>query len=438
MQLSDITASANKKVVVKSERVREVKRYYLSLYRASLIEMYDKGFISDPTRYDEEELRRNIVDLDIRYLTGIDGRIKISSNLVQYALLRSKDDEDAYEFLEKLYQAVYYKEISDNIDKFYDEWGFSRGDKKKACQNLSRSGAVIASRSGYRIDEGILGCLGDFGKDYDFITIKDRIYNAALEELGLPLDREDSLLVKGLSREEEILCSEIILNGLIPLDGAYAKYLYKWLEKTKWSDGSKIFSQKDGMYDWVIRYKNPEVVGFQKDLLEKLDQQGRKIVSLLSDGFWVVENTATIRVPIGMFCVCSSDSSDVFLSRRNELEGYSGEVVSLDYLLENDINFIGSPIDLYYDDSKKGLFVDIDQTELKYGESWFSNQGASLDFSGSMYESGKYRKGSLEEDLYKALTDSENGELIGNLPTGFTKESFESAKKTVYKGVIKE
>lgn len=438
MQLCDLVSILNKKVVVKSKRVRSVKKYYLSLYRASMIEMYDEGYISDPTRFNTSEIRRNLVDLDIKYLTDISGKVQITSEFIKYAMCRSKSDYEALRFLNSLYKAVYYKEISDNLDKFYDECGFAKGDKKKVSLNLSRSSAKITYRSGYIVDEGVLRCINSFGACFDFVSIREDIYKLALEELNLPDTRKDSLFVMGLSRDEEIEFVRIIFDGLVPLDGIYSKYLYSWLEKTKWSDGNRVLSQKDGLYEWVLRYRCHDVMAIQRKVSDQLDNEEKFVVSMASDGFYILGKPRKLEYPSGMFSVAVSDSEDKFLSPRNILEGYSGEVVLEEYLIENEINYVGCPIDLYYEPNKKDLFVDIEQTEFKSNDSWFKDNEVSIGFSESFYKEGKFRKDSLEDMLYRVAGNSESGSLIGYIPSGFSEEEFEVAKKNVYKGVLKE
>ena len=45
MKIYELIKDLNKKVTIKSSRVSEVKKHYLSLYRANMVYMYDMGFI---------------------------------------------------------------------------------------------------------------------------------------------------------------------------------------------------------------------------------------------------------------------------------------------------------------------------------------------------------------------------------------------------------
>ena len=82
MKIYELVKDINKKVTIKTSRVLEVKKHYLSLYRANMVYMYDRGYISDPTVFDSREILGNIVDLNIKHLSGVTGRIELNEEYI--------------------------------------------------------------------------------------------------------------------------------------------------------------------------------------------------------------------------------------------------------------------------------------------------------------------------------------------------------------------
>lgn len=433
MKIYELIKTINKKVTIKSSRVIEVKKHYLSLYRAHMVYMYDKGYISDPTIFDTKEILGNIVDLDIKHLTGVTGKVELNEDYIGYAMCRYKNNEEILDFLSLLYEVVKYRNISMNIDKFYNDLGFDVNLKNKVSLGISQSASRIINKNGFALDEGVLKCFRTQDIGIDLITLNDTIYNTALVELGIDEDSEDSLFVKGLSREEEMRYSNLILNGLIKLDGIYADKLTNWLEKNKWSDGNKFSSQNEGLYNWVVYIKSNNMIEEQSKLLNDLIDEGKTIVCMQSNGFYVLNEECETLFPVGVFAIVSDDGVEEPLPEINRLEGYTGEVYSVEFLESQELGYVGCPIELYVDSKKKALFVDKEQTDMKDSISWFKHVEAVLNFEGSIYQEGVFEKETLEDKLYKIVADSEGGNLIGYLTNSEKGANLDSAKKVVAK-----
>lgn len=433
MKIYELIKNINKKVTIKSSRVHEIKKHYLSLYRANMVYLYDKGYISDPTTFDSKEILSNIVDLEIKHLTGINGKIELTKDYIGYALCRYKDNEEISEFLKLLYNVVKYKEISSNIDKFYDDLGFGTDLKCKASLNIVQSASRVFNKNGFIIDEGILKCFKPNNTNFKLVTLDDVIYNSALAELGIEDKGDNSLFVEGLTREEEIKYSNLILNGLVQLDGVYAKVLMDWLNKNKWANDNKFSAQNEGLYNWLLYIKSNNTIEEQSVLLNKLIDSGYDVVCMQSNGYYIVDENAPLEFPVGLFSVVSDDNDERILPDINRLEGYTGEVFSIEFLENQGLSYIGSPIELYVDGKNKGLFYDKEQTELKESISWFKHVEAVWNFDESFYNEGVFEKGTLEDTLYKIVGDSEGGCLIGYLNNDENIKSLDSAKKVVAK-----
>ena len=429
MKVYELIKSLNSKVEISDTLIMDIKKHYLSLYRAYMIYMYDMGYISDPTVFNKKEILSNIVDMNIKYLSGISGKIELSEDNIGYALSRYRGDKEVADFLLLLLSIVKYKDICDNIDKFYEEMGYSSECSKKVSMGLVQLVSRIMVKGGYIIDEGILKCFKGKDKCFEFISMNDIIYEVALKELGLEDNSDESLFVKGLTREEEIRYSNLILNGLVGLDGKYADKLVSWLQENKWSGENKFSSKNEGLYNWVVHVKSNDMLERQSEFLNRLIDNGYNIACMLSNGFYVFKEEKDYIFPVGVFSVRGDSDEGDLLPDINKMEGYTGEVYSLNYLVSNNISFVGCPILLYVDDKNLDYFFDKEQTELKDSISWFKYMGVNISFGDSTYEVGVFPEGSIEDKLYKLVGDSEEGALIGMLEAD--KKSLAKAKKSV-------
>lgn len=433
MKIYELVKEINKKVTIKSSRVYEVKKHYQSMYRANMVYLYDKGYISDPTVFSLKEILGNIVDLNIKYLSGVSGKIELKEDYIGYAMSRYKGNEDILDFLSILYNVIRYRNISMNIDKFYDDLGFAGEVKNKVSLNIVQSASRIFNKDGFRLDEGVLSCFKPYGVGFKLVTLDDVIYSIALLELGIEDKSSDSLFVKGLTRDEEIRYSSLILNGLVELDGVYADRLTEWLGKNKWAEGNKFSSQNEGLYNWVVYIKSNNMIEEQSILLNRLIDDGKTIVCMQSNGYYIIDEDSSLEFPVGMFTIVSDDNIEDQLPEINKLEGYTGEVYSLDFLESNGLGYVGCPMELYVDNKKKDLFIDKEQTEMKDSISWFKHVDAVLHFSESFYSPGVFEEGSLEDRLFKIVGDSEGGNLIGYLSNDEKGKNLDSVKKAVAK-----
>lgn len=436
MKIYELIKELNKKSTVKASRVMELKKLYLSIYRAYMVMLYDKGFVADPTVFNERELLRNIVELKIPHLIGVDGRVQLNEDYIEYAKSQNKGNAEIYEFLDLLSNVVKYRNISLNIDKFYDDNKYNDKDKCKVGLELVQSASRIFTKNGFKIDEGALKCFMSKDINIKFVSLNDKIYEAALNELGIEDNSDDSLFVSGISKEDEISSAKLILNGLVKLDGVYAKKLTDWLEKNKWADGNTFTADNQGLYNWILIIKSNNMIEYQSYLLNKLLDEGKVIVGMQSDGFYIIDEESPLVFPIGSFAVLSDDVEETVLPIINKLEGYTGEVYSMEYLHKHNMNYSGSPIELFIDNKNKGLFVDKEQTELKDAQSWFSFVQASLSFGESEYVEGVFSTDSLEDKLFKMVGDSESCKMIGYLSNNETGKVLESAKKVVGKKLM--
>lgn len=437
MKVYEFIKKLSGKIEVNPVKIMEIKKYYLSLYRANMVYLYDNSYISDPSTFNSKEILGNIVDMGITNIVDKTGTIRLESDFIEYALAKNKSsDEETKNFLNLLYEAVKYKEISDNIDKFYEANSFDIGIKKKINIGIVQANSRIYYKSGIKMDEGILRCIHSGFCEYRFVSINEYVYKSALNELGIEDDSEESKFVLGLTRDEEVEFSNLILNGLVRLDGEYADRLVSWLKENKWSnlDKDKLFSSKrEGLFNYILFIKSGEALDEQSRVLNELIDDGSNVVGMVSNGFFVEEKCEMFKFPVGVFAV--DGEKDTVLSAYNKLEGYTGEAFTLEYLRSNSINYVGSPIILYSEEGELDYYIDKEQTELVNSISWFSDYGTDLNFGTSTYESGVFSNDSLEDRLYEALGASEAGVLISDIKCPEISNRLNIVKKKIFKKV---
>lgn len=437
MKVYEFIKKLSGKIEVNPVKIMEIKKYYLSLYRANMVYLYDNSYISDPSTFNSKEILGNIVDMGITNIVDKTGTIRLESDFIEYALAKNKSsDEETKNFLNLLYEAVKYKEISDNIDKFYEANSFDIGIKKKINIGIVQANSRIYYKSGIKMDEGILRCIHSGFCEYRFVSINEYVYKSALNELGIEDDSEESKFVLGLTRDEEVEFSNLILNGLVRLDGEYADRLVSWLKENKWSnlDKDKLFSSKrEGLFNYILFIKSGEALDEQSRVLNELIDSGSNVVGMVSNGFFVEEKCEMFKFPVGVFAV--DGEKDTVLSAYNKLEGYTGEAFTLEYLRSNSINYVGSPIILYSEEGELDYYIDKEQTELVNSISWFSDYGTDLNFGTSTYESGVFSNDSLGDRLYEALGASEAGVLISDIKCPEISNRLNTVKKKIFEKV---
>lgn len=451
-----IRRRSSKSLDINLNGVYAVKKKYLSMYRAYMVMMYDEGFISDPTCYNEREIRRNVTDLRISGLIRNSGQIYLDSHQAGFALCiqRSLGTEDeSVRFLYLLQKVLYYREQCNGIDKFYDTNSRVKG---KCALGLTTSGPKIFIKKPYPMCEAVLECFFrsevDIGKRVEKATFYDKIFNIALIELGLSGRKDDGLFIRGLTREEEIQYCDLILDGLVKITGSEGSRLESWLLEHAWNvnvdDRYKFI--KTGLFSYIESQKVDFMFNSQEDIYERISESygESNILCMGTDSIYYTVRVDYIDLPVSSFVVFAGDEDVVSCEDRNALGGYTGEVYPVEYFSPDGENgfFVGCPFEVWKPSSnEKVLVVDMEQTSYykKDGSgypSWFSyEKEVSITFSESVYQEGIFEEGSLEDTLFRVYGDAEAGNILGKVKI----ESFagniqmlEKAKEKVYKGVI--
>lgn len=400
MKFSEYLKSVNKtKVHLKLERWVELKQYYLSMFRFYMLKLYDQGYISDPTRFNEEELKQNLVEMGIYDFRNKNGKVLIDSLHADFAGCKYKDDSEKVKFLKLLYEALKYKEYSLEIDKQYENYGT---DLKFSF--VMKNSILVTSVCIIDYNKGVFNTLCPDGYCLGSISINEDIFKYAMETLGVPESVFGSdMFVRGLTLEETIKFSDIILEGDTTLDGKFAGVLNEWLDTC--SKNCK------GLYYTTCMEKMSELTEI---ISSKKDSLGDDFVILYKDKLYYKKPILKYRLPVGMFiCVTTHDEDDIIDTDWSALYGYTGEAYTRDYLDDQRIDYVGIPIQVningeetyVYDSSQ--LILSVEPT------SWFEQESNDVSFS---FEEGytvfnPYSLGTVERALVEAYVEGRRGNI---------------------------
>lgn len=433
MKVIEFVNNMNKKSVVKTQRLLELKRYYLSMYRANMVKLYDMGYISDPTRFERKEIFTVVEELGLKSMFSTLGGIVLTTEQVNYSLHKNKEDEEKVEFLSVLYDILKYREYSSAIDDFYDSNGFAEGNKQTVSIGLRQKCAKIESRTDYGVSRAIIACFIPSTSTTVELNFNEVIWNLAMKELGVSEGEwcSDGLIDKDLTHKEEVDCIKLLLEGSVLPTGKYASQFKDWLFDHKWKERGMTNVCK-GLYSYVFSSYSEEVLGTLSKILNENNDKGTPVLAVQDSYYYIEKPIENFNYPVGCFVVASSEEDEILFD-GSVMCGYTGEVYPLDYLQSEGINYVGCPIELNVTFKDKDLFYDIEQVDTKT-ETWFKSSGTVWYFYEEDEEiptkKNSLKDGSLELELYGIYQDSLKGHIVGKISsiTGL-----EAARKSVMK-----
>lgn len=437
----DLIKKSNRtKSEVSLSRLAEVKRYFLSMYRCYAVQMYDKGYIDDPTRFNDKMLRNNLTDMGITEMVTNNGRVNLTSSQAMFALCKNKNHPDRVEYLTILHDMLKYREYAQTVDRVYSEF-FKESLVGNIKASLIPKGAMITQRSGINFDLAFARCVSSFNEDTKYISINDDIWNIAMEILGIPEDEwhSDGIFDSDLSHEDEKLCMEGILNGKFPARGGkYLDRLEKWLQAESTST-VRMKTELHGLYNSLYTEKVSVISNILEKCIKQIEEmEGKtKILAIEKDKVYYNVDRTTYTMPFGIFSlVCSVGGSEYLLPDGNTLNGYTGELYSEKCLIEDEIDYLGCPVVMNVSKDDTEFFYDLEQTCIK-SDSWFlSNKDVDIEFVEDVGISNDMKKGTLAYEIYEgyinSLKDSSN--LIHTVNVS-TYAELESAKKKLFKRI---
>lgn len=402
-----------------------------------MIKLYDLGFISDPTKFNRKEILANIVELEIDGLVDIKGRILLTSHQVGYAMRKNKESEEAFLFLSLLRETLKYKEYSDSLDVLYEEF-FKGLQSVKLTFGLKYKVGNVYSKYPLSLNKGVFECFVGVDQNVVEYNINDEIWNIAMKVLGIPEEDwlKDGLFDKHLTHDEEVKFIDILLDGVVDLDGLYSEVLVKWLSEHKWSE-QKLTINEYGLYKYLFTTEDSYIISEKvKEKIASIQENGDTVLYFNYGVIYATAKRDYIRIPVSQFVLTYDEDVESLGHPRNNVEEYTGEAYCKSYLDNNNIQYVGCPIELYVEENVVDYFIDVEQTEMTHYRSWFDVSTARLDF-----EDGKLVQINdsypLDTRLKGLLKNSEKGETVGVLKYNFTEKEMLKAKTTLYQSLIR-
>ena len=425
-------AEMNKKVWVKTSRLIELKGYYVCMYRAKMVELYDAGYVSDPTRFNEVEIRTCILDMGIKGFTSSSGNIVLDTEHIEYAIYKNKDNNKIQDFLNTLYDALKYREYCADINHFYDYNNFFENNRNTVSMGIKNYASKLDSKSSYGISRAIVSCFLNKGMTVMEMSFADKLWDMAMEKLGIPESEwhDDGLIDKDLTHAEEVRCINLLLEGKVFPTGKYKYTFQDWLYNHKWKTKGMTTSCK-GLYNYLFSSCSEEIFAMEGDILNNLHKRGIKVYAMCGCKYYIAKPIKRYNVPIGCFVVVGGE--DKLLFDGAVLSGYTGEVYSEDYLIEEEIAYVGCPFEIYVNPKEKSLFYDIEQVDIK-SKTWFEMEDVSIDFYDSMEDIPTVPQLEISDskikELYTIYKESLMGKFIGVM---HNIKGLEIAKKMIMK-----
>lgn len=365
MKVTECLARVNMPFNININKIIELKQYYMSMYRYYSMKMYDEGYISDPTKLNKVEIRKNLLDLGIKGCSSRAGGIRLVSSQVLFCYKINREEQQQ-KFLELLYYMLLYREYAFSLDTFYETFSL-----RNIIVGVRLFRGYALSDRGFRFNKATARLLGEDEDDtrtVEVVSLGKFIRNTIYKELGLDPNKEH-LLDTRLSIADEIELLEVLFGGYPPndLNGEYASVLYDWNKNNTTSSRNII------EYCAYVNYFD-----FMNEIETKyteLEEKGYKVLLVEGYRLYVMRYRNRENIPVGYFCVI--DGNDDESSEQIFKNGYTGEGYTEEYLLSEGYIFTGVPVRVKI--GRKWINVyDIEQTTVPFN-TFFSSY--NLDYS---------------------------------------------------------
>lgn len=407
---------------ISPKKFYDLKRRYLGLYKAKLLEAFDLGYTVEPEVFSESDFLKAYSEEGIN-LEFQDGIIVLKSWVFYLEWLMSGKENEFYKLMCELLE---YREACSSIDTAYDG---IKMYKAKASKSLTWGVSYTST--------GMVGTSR-------MVQLNDITYQLLLEG-GYRLGKYDLThpLVYGLSEEWDVPVSQVLNTTIFPyvtiedirfclgdvfnsevvfsnpqIQELFGNYLNRHSNSLRLYDlGRKAFFEELDEELTPLRYQNISVLGISDYYI---------FTSELKD-----ENYEEL-IPIGAFSV-DYDTSEV-LPLVNNLYGVTGDFISLgsSSILEGDYDYIGCPIMLVGADGSSSLYLDVEQVVGLGVSSLISDLGLKLTFS----EQGSHAT-RVETDLVDFYVNGfvlqDEGTFIRTLKGNYSQEQKDLAIKQAIK-----
>ena len=407
---------------ISPKKFYDLKRRYLGLYKAKLLEAFDLGYTVEPEVFSESDFLKAYSEEGIN-LEFQDGIIVLKSWVFYLEWLMSGKENEFYKLMCELLE---YREACSSIDTAYDGIKMYKAKASKSLTwgiSYTSTGMVGTSRM-VQLNEVTYQLLLEGGYRLGKYSLTHPFVYGLSEEWDIPVSQVlNTTIFPYVTIEDIRFCLGDVFNSEVvfsnpQIQELFGNYLNRHSNSLRLYDlGRKAFFEELDEELTPLRYQKLPVLGISDYYI---------FTSELKD-----ENYEEL-IPIGAFSV-DYDTSEV-LPLVNNLYGVTGDFISLgsSSILEGDYDYIGCPIMLVGVDGSSSLYLDVEQVVGFGVSSLISDLGLKLTFS----EQGSHAT-RVETDLVDFYVNGfvlqDEGTFIRTLKGNYSQEQKDLAIKQAIK-----
>ena len=407
---------------ISPKKFYDLKRRYLGLYKAKLLEAFDLGYTVEPEVFSESDFLKAYSEEGIN-LEFQDGIIILKSWVFYLEWLMSGKENEFYKLMCELLE---YREACSSIDTAYDGIKMYKAKASKSLTwgvSYTSTGMVGTSRM-VQLNEVTYQLLLEGGYRLGKYELTHPLVYGLSEEWDVPVSQVlNTTIFPYVTIEDIRFCLGDVFNSEVVFSNPqvqelFGNYLNRHSNSLRLYDlGRKAFFEELDEELTPLRYQKLPVLGISDYYI---------FTSELKD-----ENYKEL-IPIGAFSV-DYDTSEV-LPLVNNLYGVTGDFISLgsSSILEGDYDYIGCPIMLVGADGSSSLYLDVEQVVGLGVSSLISDLGLKLTFS----EQGSHAT-RVETDLVDFYVNGfvlqDEGTFIRTLKGNYSQEQKDLAIKQAIK-----
>lgn len=407
---------------ISPKKFYDLKRRYLGLYKAKLLEAFDLGYTVEPEVFSESDFLKAYSEEGIN-LEFQDGIIVLKSWVFYLEWLMSGKENEFYKLM---YELLEYREACSSIDTAYDGIKMYKAKASKSLTwgvSYTSTGMVGTSRM-VQLNEVTYQLLLEGGYRLGKYSLTHPLVYGLSEEWDVPVSQVlNTTIFPYVTIEDIRFCLGDVFNSEVVFSNPqvqelFGNYLNRHSNSLRLYDlGRKAFFEELDEELTPLRYQKLPVLGISDYYI---------FTSELKD-----ENYEEL-IPIGAFSV-DYDTSEV-LPLVNNFYGVTGDFISLgsSSILEGDYDYIGCPIMLVGADGSSSLYLDVEQVVGLGVSSLISDLGLKLTFS----EQGSHAT-RVETDLVDFYVNGfvlqDEGTFIRTLKGNYSHEQKDLAIKQAIK-----
>lgn len=407
---------------ISPKKFYDLKRRYLGLYKAKLLEAFDLGYTVEPEVFSESDFLKAYSEEGIN-LEFQDGIIVLKSWVFYLEWLMSGKENEFYKLMCELLE---YREACSSIDTAYDGIKMYKAKASKSLTwgvSYTSTGMVGTSRM-VQLNEVTYQLLLEGGYRLGKYSLTHPLVYGLSEEWDVPVSQVlNTTIFPYVTIKDIHFCLGDVFNSEIVFSNPqvqelFGNYLNRHSNSLRLYDlGRKAFFEELEEELTPLRYQKLPVLGISDYYI---------FTSELKD------ETYEELIPIGAFSV-DYDTSEV-LPLVNNLYGVTGDFISLgsSSILEGDYDYVGCPIMLVGADGSSSLYLDVEQVVGLGESSLISDLGLRLTFS----EQGSHAT-RVETDLVDFYVNcfvlQDEGTFIRTLKGNYSQEQKDLAIKQAIK-----